>query len=209
MSISNYGELKTAVENWLKASDLTSRIPEFITIAESMISQDVRVRDMVTRTTFTMSSEYTDISANLPRFLEMRNLQLNTSPTRRLRYVTPEQIDTLYASNGSGKPQVYTIIGDEIQAKPIADSSYTAEAAYYQRYAAFSSDSDENWLLTNHPQIYLYASLIAAEPFLWNDERLPIWSRMYKGEVIAVNSAEKRGQYSGSALVQRADTGNP
>jgi len=47
MSISNYGELKTAVANWLGGrSDQTSRIPEWIKLAEDRIAQDLRVRGM-------------------------------------------------------------------------------------------------------------------------------------------------------------------
>ncbi len=47
MSISNFGELKTSVQNWLGGrSDQTSRIPEWIKLAEDRIAQDLRIRAM-------------------------------------------------------------------------------------------------------------------------------------------------------------------
>ena len=46
MSISNYGELKTALANILKRDDLTSRIPEFIEMMEDRVNRTLRVRAM-------------------------------------------------------------------------------------------------------------------------------------------------------------------
>lgn len=46
MAITTYATLKTAVANWLSRSDLTSRIPEGIALAENRLAQDLRVRAM-------------------------------------------------------------------------------------------------------------------------------------------------------------------
>ena len=46
MAITTYATLKTAVGNFLSRSDLTSRIPEFIALAEDRIAQDLRIRAM-------------------------------------------------------------------------------------------------------------------------------------------------------------------
>ena len=44
MAISTKSELHTAVTNWLNRSDLTSRIPEFITLAEASFNRNLRTR---------------------------------------------------------------------------------------------------------------------------------------------------------------------
>jgi hypothetical protein len=45
MAINTYATLKTALENWLdRATDLDSRIPEFIALAEDRIASDTRLR---------------------------------------------------------------------------------------------------------------------------------------------------------------------
>lgn len=46
MAIANYGDLKTAIANFLSRDDLTSRIPEFISLGEDRVAQDLRVRAM-------------------------------------------------------------------------------------------------------------------------------------------------------------------
>ncbi len=45
-------------------------------------------------------------------------VKLNTTPTEVLEYYTPQKINELYASGGSGKPRAYTIIGGEIKFAP-------------------------------------------------------------------------------------------
>ncbi len=50
MAIGNYGELKTASENWLAGrTDQTARVPEWIKLAEDRIAQDLRIRPMQNR----------------------------------------------------------------------------------------------------------------------------------------------------------------
>jgi hypothetical protein len=59
VSLTNYGELKTAVANWLKRGDLTSRIPEFIALAEDRINKKLRVRAMEASATLVLSATTT------------------------------------------------------------------------------------------------------------------------------------------------------
>ena len=49
MAISTKAELHTAVANWLNRSDLTDRIPEFISLAEAGFNRNLRVRDMLVK----------------------------------------------------------------------------------------------------------------------------------------------------------------
>ena len=46
MAIGQYSELKTALANWSHRDDLTTRIPEFITLAEGRIAMDLKIRAM-------------------------------------------------------------------------------------------------------------------------------------------------------------------
>lgn len=200
MAISTYAELQTACSNWLSRADLSSRIPEFIALAEDTVNKRLRIRAMENRATATINSEY----ASLPTgFLEMRNFQLNTSPKQTLRFVTPEYIDTFWAGSTTGKPKVYTFIGGEIQVAPSPDGSYTAEMDYYKKWDIATDLT--NWLLTNAPSVYLYGSLLQAEPFLKNDKRIPVWERRFETAMSDVETADKRERWSGNSLAIRAD----
>ncbi len=79
MSVDNYGELKTAIANWAERDDLTSRIPEFIALAEDRIALDLRVRPMETSADITISAQ----TAALPTgFLGVRRLVLDDDASR-------------------------------------------------------------------------------------------------------------------------------
>jgi hypothetical protein len=200
MAISTYTELQSACENWLDRSDLDSRIPEFIALAEDTINKRLRIRAMEQRVTASISSEYLSLPTG---FLEMRNFQLNTTPKQTLRFVTPEHIDTFWSGSTTGKPVVYTFLGGEIQVAPSPDSTYTAEMAFYEKWD-IATDST-NWLLTNAPSVYLYGALLQAEPFLKNDKRISVWEQRFEKALMDVDVADKRERWSGNSLAIRAD----
>jgi SAM-dependent MidA family methyltransferase len=58
MALSNYTNLKTSIANWLNRSDLTSEIADdFIVLAEADFNSKLRIRKMITQSTFTIDSE--------------------------------------------------------------------------------------------------------------------------------------------------------
>jgi len=201
MAINTYSTLSTAVANWLSRDDLTSRITEFITLAEATLNRRVRIRAMETRVTATVSTEYVSLPTG---FLEMRNFQLNTNPKQNLRYVTPEYIDTFWAGSETGQPKVYTFIGGEIQLAPAPDGSYTAEMNYYKTLDIATDLT--NWILTNHPNAYLYGALLQAEPFMKNDKRIATWKIMFEDAMTDLMDADIRERWGGNAMTIRGDT---
>jgi hypothetical protein len=64
--------------------------------------------------------------------------------------------------------------------------------------------TDPNWYITNAPQVLLYGSLIEAEPFLRNDERIQLW-RSYYDEAVGLLKREALFEArSGGPLSARA-----
>ena len=203
MALSNYTELKDAIADWLDRTDLTSRIPDFIALAEARVNRELRIRAMETRATMTTTAGKRYF--NLPnRYLQMRNFQLNTDPIQPLEYITPEMLDRLYGSATTGKPKAYTLIGDEIQYAPIPDTEYTVEMAYYQKFSPLGDGTGgtvtSNWLTQNAPDVLLYGALVEAEPFIRNDERIQLWLTAYKEAVDKIQKADDRDRHSGSQM---------
>ena len=205
MSISTYSELQTAVANWLNRDTLTSRIPEFITLAEARIARKLRVTGMEARDTSITTVAGTEYYTLPSDYLEMRNIQLNTNPRQRLKYRTPEQLDTEYPTTTTGVPTIYTIIGTELQLRPIPAAANTLEIAYYKKLAALSSSNTTNWFTANAPDLLLYGALIEAEPFLYNDARIAIWKGLFDQSIAEWNLQADRARHSGSALVIRQE----
>lgn len=200
MAIATYADLQTSIANWLKRSDLTAIIPDFITLAEARIARDLRLRKQVVTTTLSTVAGTQGVS--LPSdFLQAESLSLsNTSPPGALSVVTPEILDRKFpAAYVTGQPQVYTVVGDQLLFGPTPDAVYAVSLTYYQRWAALSVSST-NWLLTNHPNVYLFAALAEASGYLFNDERIPIWEAKYQADARSLQEVDDTALRSGSAM---------
>ena len=191
MAITTYAELQTATANWLDRSDLTDRIPEFIELAEANFNRVIRQPDMITKNdSFSIAGRYTTLPTDT---LEIVRIVLDLTPVVVLEYVTPEEISERRTYlTGTGKPIYFTTIGgsaNQLEVLRSPDDTYTASIIYYTRIPALADGT--NWLLTNHPDIYLFGALVEAEPYLKNDERMPMWtSRLDK----ALNDLRLQGQ---------------
>ena len=110
MAISNYSELQTAVANWLDRDDLAARIPEFITLCEARFNRSLRIRAMETLDISVDTVSGTSTVALPTGYVQMRDINLITSPITQLQYLTPEIMNRINAGSLTGKPETYTII---------------------------------------------------------------------------------------------------
>jgi len=205
MAISNYTELKTAVANWLDRSDLDDRIPEFIALAEARFNRVLRLRSMEVK--YTANTVAGQRNLALPAsYIQMRNFQVNTSPLTVLSYVTPEIYDRLWGGSTQGTPEFYTILADEVSLGPIPASVQEVEMLFYKKFDNLDSATTSgypdsvNWLITNAPDIYLYGSMLEAEPFIMNDERIQVWAQGFEKGVVDLQEQDNKDRHSGSAL---------
>jgi len=206
MAISTKAELHTAVANWLNRSDLTDRIPEFITLAEASFNRNLRTRDMLVRSTASVTSQYISIPTD---FLEMLNIELtSTSPSRRLIYVSSDRADDFRSQQNdtTGIPIYYTIEGESIQLTPVPDTSYTLQLNYYKTITALSglADSAYNQLLTSHPDVYLYGTLMQASPYLMDMEKTQIWDGLLARSMQELQSSDEASKYAGGTLSMKS-----
>jgi len=199
MAISNYSELQTAVANWLDRDDLTARIPEFIALAEARFNRVLRLRSMEAK--YTANTVASQRNLALPTgYIQMRNFQVNTNPLTTLSYVTPEIYDRLWGGSTSGTPKFYTILANEVSFGPIPASVQEVEMLFYKKFDNLSVSTTTNWLITNAPDIYLYGSMLEAEPFIMNDERVQLWATALERGVNDLQEQDNKDRHSGSAL---------
>ena len=200
MAISTFAELKTAAANWLDRGDLTDRIPEFIALAEARFNRILRIRDMETVSTAISTTGGTR-EYDLPTgFVQMKEFHLSTDPIISLSYITPEMMSRMWAGSTSGIPKVYTIIADKVRLGPNPDAVYTTSMLYYKTFTALSTDNTTSEMLTNNPDVYLYGTLLEAEPFIMNDARVPLWLAAFEKAVDDIQNQDNKDRHSGSQL---------
>ena len=196
--LDTFDGLKAAVADYLDRPDLTDRIPDFITLAEARHRRDFRLQDMLTRSQLTLTANATNYAALPPRFLQMQLLRLLTDPVGKLSHVTPDQLSTAQSGHLNAtysQPRFYTI-HEEIEFDVVPDKDYKLEMIYYASFLPLSATAPTNALLLKNPDVYLYGTLVAAEPFMMNDQRIQVWAELYKSahEMIAIrNRRAKQG----------------
>lgn len=199
MAISTYTELTAAVANWLARSDLTSRIPEFVTLAQARINRHVRAQAMETKSTsISINGEYVNVPAD---FLEAKHFYIPGSPRRTLTRAAAETMDEYVSSD---KPKHFDVVGTQFRFAPIPADTYTATLVYYAKPATLATTSQEtNSLFPANADLYLYASLLESESFIQNDPRLAVWKSAYDDALASINGQAKKQAAMGGSMVTR------
>jgi hypothetical protein len=203
MSIANYAELQTAVANFMARSDLTSQIPDFITMAESRMSRELETREQEKRSqaTLTAGDEYILLPND---FREVREVKINASPTRVLSYYSPSALDSMYSSNGQGMPEGYSIVGLEMKLRPIPDSAYTSEIVYIGSLPNISAVTTPT-LFIRSPDLYLYGALAEGYAYLLDEARAAQYDQKFTRILEEIKVDEQRSHYgTGSLTIKSA-----
>lgn len=203
MALASYSDLLASVAAWANKTDMTSVIPDFVSIAESRIARDLRLRQQITSGTLTTLT--TTRAVALPAdWIEFSNVTVGDNPPNVCQFVTTEHLDTKYPEEGfSGRPFVYSVEGDYVLFGPTPDDAYTVNIDYFARFPDLATNGT-NWLLTNHPNVYLYACLREAFLYMFNDERAARWDGLYLQSVKDAQKFDDQSSHSGSALRVKA-----
>ena len=203
MAITNYGELKSAVADFLNRSDLTSVIPTFIDFAEAEFNRNLRVRQMVTRAEAVIDTRFSAVPAD---FIEAKDLVIVTgNPVTPLQFVTQQEMAQLRNTSitSAGKPKYFSVVGGQFEVAPTPDSVYSLEMSYFGQIDALTDDGDTNWLLREYPDIYLYTSLMHSAPYLKDDERITVWAQLAAKGKEELLSRDTSASFNGSTPVIR------
>lgn len=187
MAISNYTELKSSIASYLARSDLTNVIPDFIGLSEAKLKR--RFRDVTTlsdgNTSNWLLTNHPDVylyGALLeaqPYLMDDARIatwaQIFERVVAEVRLPNVNANLTNYAglqlaiSDWLARPDLDAVIPEFIQ---------LAEAKFKRKFrdvTSLTSQDTTNWLLTAHPDVYLYGALVEAQPYLMNDVRVVIW----------------------------------
>lgn len=157
---------------------------------------------MYARATATASTQFVSLPTD---FLEMRNIQIDSSPPFALEYLTPERMDDIRYDNNNptGKPFYYTIQGSTVELYKTPDTSYTLQIGYFQKVDALSASNTSNFILDNWPDLYLYQTLTHSSPYLMEDERTPVWETRASKIMGELMIQDENTKYSGSTVKMR------
>jgi hypothetical protein len=197
MALATLTDLKASVADWLNRSDLTAVIPDFITLAEAALKRDPRVRRYEIGASLTCDTP----TEALPVDTLSVEALYHDGPTHygAIEIVSADMIGKLRGQLGpTGVPQYASVSEGLLVFAPAPDAAYTVKLMYWQTLTALSVSNTTNWLLTSHPDIYLYATLVESAPYLKDDPRIGVWRSEMEDRVMKMDLSNWNAQWGGT-----------
>jgi len=197
MAITTYAELQAAAANWLVRADLTARIPEFVVLAEARLNRTLRTRLAESEASLTASVGARKIP--LPAgFAEPLALWLVRPDGTRcaLRFVEPSLLGLISLQ---GEPAVWSLDAGNLAFERACDQAYGVTLRYLAKFQ-LSDDAPTNALLADYPDVYLFATLCEAAPFLRDADLAQAYASKLELALSEVNAKEARSR-AGATLI--------
>lgn len=204
MALDTYTGLKASIADWLNRADLTAVIPDFIGMVEAELGRILKGRALTTSLAVTYTT--TGLLTVPSDFVRPRSLTLETDlygwpiEVKPYEYVIQKQAQLI-----TGPPRYAALVGDTFTIAPTPDSDtlYTGVLIYDATVTPLSVASPTNWLLTGHPDVYLFGSLYQAAPYLKDDERIPVWEARYYKALDQIRELAQQSEYGAGTPVVR------
>lgn len=199
MTIATYTELRSAVASYMhRESDagFTALVPDFIRLFEARANRLLRVRAM--ETTLAETALVAGAVTLPSGFLAFEELRGVADPSYTLE---PKPLEWIRAqSSNSGKPLYFALTGNTALCWPTAGS---VTGTYYAEIPPLASNAT-NWLLTSHPDVYLFGALEEAAIYTQDTGSMQLWANKTASLMDHLTSADIGNQLNGGPLTARA-----
>ena len=198
MAITTYAELQAAAANWLVRADLTARIPEFITLAEARLNRVMRTR--LTEAEVPLAAGTGVRSVPLPAgFTEPLRLWIErTGGREELPFL---EASLLAATALRGEPGAWTVDGANVGFDRPCDQAYAFTLRLLRRFS-LSDAAPTNAVLSDFPDLYLFATLSEAAPFLRDPELAAAYETKLARALAEANAQEARSRAAGTLTTE-------
>lgn len=202
---------QTFIRDWLDADDKVavpdSAIATFLDMATDSLNADV---DSLATEAAPVDYVCTgsevwpmDISAlGIDDYNRMILVNAEGGPSMDAKAIN--EMVNLIATNTSPTthPLAYAVQANQLYVWPIPSQGTVLQIRYTKKVPYLSSTVNSNIYTQNHQSAFLYAALIAAEPYIAEDERLPTWKELYNGQISTINLTAKQARMGSTPLTR-------
>ncbi len=202
MAITNYTELKSAVTTWLTRGDIAGQAADCISLAEAALNRELPAVETDVPLTGVQDSRVIDISTQ--HCVEPIALFVAEAGLDEVA-LTPMVDGTFPYRSASNYPRVWAIDGSNIDFDCPLLSAYPFRFRLRQSFV-LSDAAPTNWLLTNHPDLYLAASIVWGGVFIQDDPTMARWASILNSALPSVKNIlaqSKRATLVVDAALQR------
>ena len=203
-AFTSYANLQQNISDYLARQDLTAQIPMFISLAETRLNRDLRLRQTLQQSTYSMDS-----GSTVPTpadFLELQDIHLVANPIVPLTFQTVSQFYRKSGVQNQGIPVNYTLIADNFVLSPEPTGASEISMTYFKIPQPMSDTNPTNEYLDVCPDLVLYASLAESAPFLMDDPRLATWQALYAEGLASITKSNQDSVFPAQPLAIQLTT---
>lgn len=190
MSLSTYTDLQTAALTWMTRAGFTGDVaaaPDWVTLAEARLNRELEPLETDFNTVGVVDSRSIDISALSPAMVEPVALFVAPVGTGDEITLQPQAADTMVYLSTSFVPRQWCIDSPSaIKLDRPCDQAYRFRFRYVSRFALAATTT--NWLLTNHPDVYLAAVLMWGAGYNEEWANGQVWKSVLDEGIVSVRS---------------------
>jgi hypothetical protein len=191
MPLADYGDLKDALSVWMTRPDVAAQAADCITLAEAALNRELGPVEIDETMTGVVGSRFIDIGFFLALVAPVGMFLADTG--RDEIELTQKQPGTFPLRVDNGYPRFWAVDGAKEFGVAHITFDCPLEAAYpfrfrYRQRFALSDDFPTNWLLTNHPDLYLAASVVWGGVFIQDNEAAARWVSILNSALPSVRS---------------------
>jgi len=203
-AFSTYDELRATIAITANRKDAAfiAAIPGFIELAEAEMRRDINARSGVQIIDLSIDTDSYPLPCGFDGIVSINGRNSNSNIT----FVSSDAIGMDRAYGGYGASS-YTITGDTIY---FGRAPGDVRFAYKALFAPLGRTTRCNWILSKHPDAYLYGALKHSAPFLEDDQRIGVWAGLYSSAIQAINTQALEQSFGGPLRIQSGyvDQGN-
>ncbi len=203
----NFGQLKTAVADYVNRGDLTagsSLMGTFLQLAEQRIYNGTNRIPGLRLSSMLQTVAAQPLDAALPAdFMSIERVSVMRNGRKSPLQFRVSELLTPYEGQ-AGQVTYYTLRGNQIVVG--ASSPITAELLYYARPVTPVADGDTNAVLDKLPAIYLWAMVMEAAAWARNTELIATATTLWSDAMEAARNDDNDSRFSGPLAIA-SDTG--
>jgi hypothetical protein len=196
-----YDSLVEDVITYSERDDVSfvAQIPRLIMLTEQSIAAQIKtlMQLNVVNTTLTVNDPVIQKPA---RWRKTTSMKINGQPVlnRSMDYVTQFQTES-----DNGQPLYYGDYDyDHWALAPTPDDDYSLQIIYYSRIQPLDVTNQENLLTREAPQALLYGTLLQAQGFIKNADKLAMWKGYYDEAINALKGEDQKRMIDRNATRQ-------
>jgi hypothetical protein len=194
LAFDSYGDLSSVIADWMNRNDLTGSVQSMIALAEARMRRELApLFGEVSASVVTTGG----LGALPSDYGTLIRVMYGTRTLHQLSVTAADSIPTSYS-----EPYVYTIEVGNIRTWPAG--AFTLLVLYQPLLPQLSEGNPTTTLLSLHPDLYFYGSMMFAEGFVANDQRADLFKSLWDEALESAKAYFLRQKFAGP-LAPRVD----